>query len=230
MGVKSPAMGWNAEVEVSTHDIPVNTFVGCLLNCLSSDMQDAPRLNGLVLTGGLSRRMGSDKALIHYHGKPQRDYLFEALQQVCVDVYTSCRGEHQVPESLRPLPDRLNLASPLNGILTAFKQHPERAWLVVAVDLPNVTPSVLQELVTRRAAGKLATCFFDSSAGAPEPLLTIWEPAARPLLDAQVASGNISPRAFLQAHDVQIVYGMDEMIFLNVNDPAAHARWHRGDR
>jgi molybdopterin-guanine dinucleotide biosynthesis protein A len=188
-------------------------------------MHDASTLNGLVLTGGMSSRMGTDKALINYHGKPQREHLFEMLQTVCYEVYTSCPIGHTVPSVLRPLPDIMSIKSPLNGILTAFHACPDCAWLAVAIDLPNVSAAVLQRLVMCRDARKLATCFFDSAADALEPLLTIWEPAAQPLLAANVAGGNISPRSFLQAHDVKIVYGTDESVFINVNDPIARARW-----
>ena len=188
-------------------------------------MDKVPKLNGLVLAGGLSSRMGSDKALIDYHGKPQREYLFDVLATLCHEVYTSCRIGHTVPLSLNPLPDVLNINSPLNGILTAFQTRPDRAWLAVAIDLPNVSVEVLQELISHRDARKLATCFFDSAANAVEPLLTIWEPAARPLLAANADSGNISPRSFLQGHDINVVFGMDESVFINVNDLTARARW-----
>jgi molybdopterin-guanine dinucleotide biosynthesis protein A len=188
-------------------------------------MLSIPLLNGLVLAGGLSSRMGSDKSLIDYHGKPQRERLFEMLKGVCVEVYTSCRGEQHVPMALNPLIDMMSIKSPLNGILTAFHACPDRAWLAVAVDLPHVSSDVLKEIASLRDASKLATCFFDSSAGAPEPLLTIWEPAARPLIIANAEAGNVSPRSFLQHHDVHMVYGMNESVFLNVNDPAARDRW-----
>jgi molybdopterin-guanine dinucleotide biosynthesis protein A len=188
-------------------------------------MDKGSYLNGLVLAGGLSSRMGSDKALIDYHGKPQREYLFDALATLCHEVYTSCRVEHNVPPRLNPLPDVLKINSPLNGILTAFQTHPDRAWLAVAIDLPNVSASVLQELIAHRDVRKLATCFFDAEANAVEPLLTIWEPAARSLLAANAESGNVSPRSFLQQHDVNIVFGMQQSVFTNVNDSTARARW-----
>ena len=188
-------------------------------------MSDFSLLNGLVLAGGLSSRMGSDKSLIEYHGKPQRESLFEMLQLVCSKVYTSCREAQQIPLFLNPLYDAFAIKSPLNGILTAFQTCPDRAWLAVAVDLPHVSIDVLREIVSNRDTGKLATCFFDAGSGAPEPLLTIWEPAAQALLAANAAAGNISPRSFLQHHDVHIVYGMNESVFLNINDPAARAQW-----
>lgn len=191
-------------------------------------VMELPIMNGLVLAGGLSTRMGSDKSLIDYHGKPQREYLFDALKIVCREVYVSCRGEADVPAQLNPLTDKFDIKSPLNGILSAFELCDHCAWLTVPVDLPNVSSDVLRFMVSRRDTGKLATCFFDSSAGSPEPLLTIWEPSAQPLLVAQVAKGDISPRSFLLSHDVRIIHGMDQSIFLNVNDPASRRDYTSG--
>ena len=60
---------------------------------------------GLVLAGGLSTRMGTDKGLINYHGTPQREYLFELLSKVCHRVFTSCRIGQDVPAALNPIVD-----------------------------------------------------------------------------------------------------------------------------
>lgn len=191
-------------------------------------MHDLSQLYGLVLAGGHSRRMGRDKGLISYHGKPQRDYLFELLQELCVQVYTSCRPEQEVSDLLNPLRDGLSIQSPLNGILSAMREHPDKAWLTVPVDLPNITLDLLRHLTRRRDPVRLATCFFDDDAQAPEPLLVIWEPIAKPLLEAAATQGNISPRSFLETNDVQIIHGIHPSAFLNINDPVARARWNQG--
>lgn len=182
-------------------------------------------VNGLVLAGGRSTRMGMDKGLISYHGKPQREYLFESLCRLCSEVFTSCREGQNVPASLHPLTDAMDIQSPLNGILSAFRLYPEKAWLAVAVDLPNVSTAVLEALIAGRDPGRLATCFFNVSAGGPEPLLTIWEPAAYPWLAAQAGTGNISPRSFLRSSDVHVIHGMPDSVFHNVNDAAGRDRW-----
>ncbi len=188
-------------------------------------MHQHQNLFGLVLAGGRSRRMGQDKGLIAYHGKPQREFLFDALNGLCSAVYTSCRADQNVDEGLHPLRDVIDVQSPLNGIISAFRFAPNLAWLAVAVDLPNVTGEVLHTLVRARDLQKLATCFFDAGAHAPEPLLTIWEPAAYPLLGEHVRSGNVSPRAFLMRADVNIVHGIPSSVFRNVNNPADRDAW-----
>lgn len=177
------------------------------------------QLYGLVLSGGKSTRMGSDKGLISYHGKPQREHLFDLLSRCCAAVFTSCNAEQQVPEQLNPIVDQFNLQSPLNGILTAFRKFSDKAWLAIAVDMPYVDDHVLHTLITHRDSNKVATCFYNASEKLPDPLLTIWEPAAYPLLLKFIEQGRISPRDFLSTHHAQMIHPPSDKTLLNINTP-----------
>lgn len=175
---------------------------------------------GLILAGGRSTRMGSDKSLIDYHGKPQREYLFELLSGICEAVFTSCKQEDDVPQELHPLHDTYDYPGPINGILSAFARHPESSWLVVAVDMPFVDRAALELLIGSRDKTKFATCFRNTAGEHfPEPLLTLWEPAAYPQLLRYAKDGNISPRYFLQQTDIKLVPVPDPKILLNINSP-----------
>ncbi|HEX5168145.1 MAG TPA: molybdenum cofactor guanylyltransferase [Cyclobacteriaceae bacterium] len=174
-------------------------------------------IKGLILAGGKSTRMGRDKSLIDYHGKPQREFLFDLLLNFCAEVYVSCKENAEVPEKLNPLPDLFDMDSPLNGILSAFTMDRSVAWLTVAVDMPLVDRQTLDYLVLNRDAQKVATCFRDSDGSKPEPLLSLWEPKAFPLLQSFYAEGNISPRSFLQRRDVHLLSVPNKKILTNVN-------------
>lgn len=180
---------------------------------------NAPPLYGLVLAGGRSTRMGSDKSVLIYHGKPQREYLFEILSRHCKKVFTSAFPGQMVPAALNPLPDDFDLKTPMSGILTAFKAFSEVAWLIVAVDMPQVGDEVIKLLLAHRDPQKAATCFYNPTERLPEPLLTIWEPAALPLLKKFVSEGNVSPRKFLSQHSIALVNAPNTGIFENVNIP-----------
>ncbi len=54
-----------------------------------------PALYGLILAGGKSVRMGSDKSVINWHGKEQRYYMADILAGFCKEVFISCRAEQQ---------------------------------------------------------------------------------------------------------------------------------------
>jgi molybdenum cofactor guanylyltransferase len=175
------------------------------------------KINGLILSGGKSLRMGQDKSLITYHGKPQREYLFGILSKCCDAVFTSCKSTQDVPAKLNPLPDIFEQNSPLNGILSAFRHTPSVAWFSVPVDMPNIDGAVLKYLLDHRDEKKLATCFYDSDGKHPEPLLTLWEPASAALLEKHYQSGNVGARSFLMQHDINIIKAPSEKIYQNIN-------------
>lgn len=177
-------------------------------------------LNGLVLTGGNSTRMGQDKSLLTYHTKPQRVHLFDLLRRHCDAVYTSCRKEQQVPPHLNPIVDTFGIRGPLNGILSAFTFNPQAAWLIVAVDMPFIDDAALQRLISSREPTKLATCYRNVHTQAPEPLLTLWEPHAFVHLQRFVEAHKASPREFLMCHPVCMIDPPNEKLLTNINYPS----------
>ncbi|MGC2235765.1 MAG: NTP transferase domain-containing protein, partial [Pyrinomonadaceae bacterium] len=120
-----------------------------------------PPLRGLVLAGGQSQRMQTDKGRLHYHGREQRQYAAELLATVCTDVHVSCRPDQvaDLPAGLQPLPDRFLDLGPMGGILSAFQLDPNAAWLVVACDLPFLSAETVQHLAQHRNGAKMATAF-----------------------------------------------------------------------
>lgn len=185
-------------------------------------------INGLILAGGKSSRMGYDKSLIEYHSVSQREYLFTLLKKVCNVVYTSCKTAGDLPIALNPLIDRFNLESPLNGILTAFTIHPNTAWLTVPIDMPLIDDFVITYLLSKRDATKTATCFFDSDGQKPEPLFTAWEPSAYPLLLEYYKAGNKSPREFLMRENIHVIEIPDKKFLININDGEELNRFKSG--
>jgi len=171
-------------------------------------------VKGLILCGGRSQRMGKDKSLIEYHGKPQREYLFQLLSHHLKQVYLSLNSA-QAPSELPTITDRYEMASPINGILSAFETAPNTAWLVVPCDMPFISNSEIIELLQGRDPRKMATCYLGTD-GLPHPLLAIYEPKAfQPLLDH--VKNNISPRAFLINHDIKCIKHKQIQSLENIN-------------
>lgn len=194
-----------------------------MVNAISGAMTT---LNGLILTGGRSTRMGQDKSLLSYHTKPQREHLTDLLRPYCNLVCWSVNAA-QATDLMDSGPcrivDAFDWPGPLNGILSAFAYDAEVAWLVVACDMPLLTVQSLDALVTGRNRAKLATVFYDSDGKLPEPLLGIYEPAFGPILQQAVANGQYSPRQLLGQNDVQLLTAPDMRELTNINDPVSRA-------
>jgi len=183
-------------------------------------MTSIDKLYGLVLSGGKSTRMGTDKGLIKYHGVPQREHLYDLLNQVCGEAFISLRKEQEadLPSRMQTIIDLNEFRGPYNGLLSAHKKHPEAAWLVLACDLPLMDLNAIKELISQRDTTKQATAFALKENPLPEPLCAIWEPHAFADSLAYLESGvGTCPRKFLINHDTKLVFPKDENVLLNAN-------------
>ncbi|WP_461451921.1 NTP transferase domain-containing protein [Mucilaginibacter sp.] len=179
-----------------------------------------PVLNGLVLAGGKSTRMGYDKGSVNWHGKQQRYHMADMLSSLCNEVFISCRsGQEDTNTQYPTLEDTFTGLGPYGAILSAFREKPDCSWLVVACDLPLLDEKTLQYLVDNRNPSKLATTFGNGYEGFPEPLITIWEPKSYAVLLSFLAQGYSCPRKVLINTDPQLLIAPDTNALLNVNTP-----------
>ena len=183
-------------------------------------MEKYSDIYGLVLAGGFSKRMGRDKSLLNFHGKPQFEYLFEILQSFCEQVFLSCRKEQsdQFGNYFPKIFDRYDGIGPMNGLLSFFEKHPSKACLLVACDMPFINKESIKYLIENRDSNKMATAFRGYK-NIAEPLLTIWEPTSYNTLNNFFKIKNYSLRDVLQTKSLHILNPPNDKILLNINKP-----------
>lgn len=179
----------------------------------------------LVLAGGRSSRMQTDKAALAYRGRAQLAEAMQLVAPLVARAFVSVRSD-QVDDPLRArfaqIIDRQENLGPIAGILAAQEQYPHVAWLVLACDLPFLTAAVLEHLLGARAAARDATAYVSSHDGLPEPLCAIYEPASRPKLAAYLARGRQCPRKFLREANAHLIAAPDPRALDNINTPAEY--------
>ena len=179
--------------------------------------EKVPSVKGLVLIGGKSTRMGADKSTLDYHGVPQRKFVQEIIENHTIETYFSVQDFSENESEISDV--FLNLG-PFGGICSAFQKDPNAAWLAVAIDLPFINEEVIQLLLEKRNPSKVATAIKGKGNAFVEPLITIYEPKAYPILLQYLAQGYSCPRKMLINSDVEIVE-IDASLILNVNTPEA---------
>ena len=165
--------------------------------------------------------MGHDKGMISWYGKEQQYYLADLLQSLCNEVYISCRLDQQkeVDNKYQTLTDTFTDLGPFGAILSAFREKPDAAWLVVACDLPLLDAETLQYLKEHRSPSSTATAFVSTYNGLPEPLITIWEPKSYPVLLSFLSQGYNCPVKALRNSDTFILQAPNPQALTNVNTP-----------
>lgn len=186
-------------------------------------INEIPNVQGLVLAGGQSTRMGTDKGLLEYHGVSQREYLYNILQKLFprkdegqLGVYYSVRQHQDI--SGNSIIDKFKGLGPFGGICSAFQENPNTAWFVVATDVPFISEEIISLLLEKRNPSKIATTFKGKEKEFPEPLITIWEPKAYPILLNYLSLGYSCPRKVLINSEVEIVE-IDDDFIRNINTP-----------
>ena len=172
-------------------------------------------LYGLVLAGGKSRRMGRDKALLCYSGElTQLVRTVDLLSQLCSKVFVSQRKDQSfpIPSKAEVVFDSIGtIKGPLCGILSAMNAFPHAHWLVLACDLPFVTVSTLEKIITYfRASDPRFTAYRSSSDGLPEPLC----------LDTSRKARNFCPRKLLIINEAALIDQEDPSSLDNINTSA----------
>jgi molybdopterin-guanine dinucleotide biosynthesis protein A len=185
-------------------------------------MTDAAPLYGLILAGGSSTRMQSDKAALEYHGRTQLEWALDLLAPWCTRTFVSVR-ESQRTDPVRskfPIIVDGNVGQgPIAGIYAALTAHPGAAWLVIACDLPFLTAQTLQHLIAHRDPTRIATAYRSQHDGLPEPWCAIWEPAAKEAILAHIQANKSCPRKLLINSNTALLDLPEAGALDNVNTP-----------
>ena len=172
-------------------------------------------VKGLVLVGGQSTRMGQDKSNLDYFGKPQKIVAKQLLESNKLETFYSVQNASEYDDEIH---DKFLNLGPFGGICSAFQKDPNAAWFVLATDVPFVNDQIIKLLLNQRNPGKIATAIKGKGKDFPEPLITIYEPKAYPILLQYLAQGYSCPRKALINSEVEIVEVDDDFI-RNVNTP-----------
>ena len=179
----------------------------------SSQKYTNPSIKGLVLIGGKSSRMGSDKSELNYHGSSQKECAKKLLEDQGLKTFFSVAGSKGSPDEILDIVPNLG---PFGGIYSAFQHDPNAAWFVLATDLPFVNKELIQLLLGKRNSEKMATVIQGKNKEYPEPLIAIYEAKIYPVLQKYLKEGNLSLIKILRDIGLEIVKANDQLI-RNIN-------------
>jgi molybdopterin-guanine dinucleotide biosynthesis protein A len=174
---------------------------------------------GVVLAGGLGRRVGGSKATVDLCGRPLIGYPLAALQAALHDVAVIAKADTALP-SLPGVALWIEPESPRHpvvGIVWALGFAAGRSVLACAADLPFVTPALIERIVATDAGG--APAVVPTCEGALEPLLALYTPQALPLLERAARAPQRPLRDEVAAILPRQLEVHDKRPFFNVNSP-----------
>jgi molybdopterin-guanine dinucleotide biosynthesis protein A len=188
-------------------------------------------VEGFILVGGASSRMGRDKATLSLGDEPIVLRLAGQLSGITTRVRTVGRpnGPDLQPTGLESIPDLHTRWGALGGIHTALDACQAEWAAIVACDLPFVTERLLSRLTEIASSDQSPNAVVPIQEDLrPQPLCALYRKSACVEPARQlIAAGEHTPRALLQAVNTKWV-AFEEIkdlpnsrhLFLNVNTPA----------
>ena len=185
-------------------------------------------VTGIVLAGGLSRRLGRDKAIEIFGGEPLISRVIGRLN-ACTDetvvvVNSEARGEElPLPEDAVSAVDIYPDSGSLGGIFTGLTAASNEWGFVVACDMPFLNEELMDYMLTLRDGCDAVVPFMD---GYPEPTHALYSKACLPHIERRLKAGRLKIAGFFDDVRVREV-GADEidrfdserLSFFNINRP-----------
>ena len=186
-------------------------------------MKIKPDLYGLILSGGKSRRMGRDKALLkHNNGQTQLSYIADLVSQFTERSFVSINSDQVQDEErsqFNQIIDNYNNIGPIAGILTALEKHPNVDWLIVACDLPNITQITIKHLIDSQDGKQSFTAYRSNYENLPEPMCAIYHAGSVQLIKKFVADNVNCPRKILIRSKTKLIEQLVSNTLDNINTP-----------
>lgn len=113
-------------------------------------------MNGYILVGGQSRRMGSDKALLSISGQNICHIIMKKLSDAgCSNVFLV--GKEHIPVSIPQIAESWDDHHPLYGVHTALHHCKDDFCIITPCDIPFVSTTTYQKLISQTCTTILST-------------------------------------------------------------------------
>ena len=178
------------------------------------------RRAAFILVGGASRRMGRDKALMEWEGRPLAVHLAEQAASIAGTVFLVGSPRKYGHLGLPVIPDLYTGFGPLGAILTALRSTSVDWNLILACDMPSVHPDLFEALF-KAARHSGPDCIVPSTRdGQVHPLCAVYHRKAGRALERSLQSGVLSVVEALQSVRTRFLPVQDDEWLRNVNTPA----------
>jgi len=187
------------------------------------------QVSGVIMAGGVSRRLGRNKALECIGGKALIERVIDSLVPLTTEVLVVVAKPEQaaalhLAPSVRVVSDRYPGRGSLGGIFTGLDASAEPWSLVVACDMPFLNRELLQHLIEESSNVDAVVPRLE---GQPEPLHALYSKACLAPMERMLRAGDLKIASLFEA--VRVGY-VDEgtidridprhLSFFNINTQA----------
>lgn len=182
-------------------------------------MIDKKHITGIILAGGKSSRMGTDKGLLKLNGKSFVEYSIEALQPLVSQIIIVSNNPAYDVFELNRLEDMIKDAGPLAGLYSGLHQSKTEYNLVLSCDIPLIKTKILEKLI-QEENGDSDIVQIESN-GKSMPLIALYRKSCESTFHKLLQNGERRLRVAVSQCKVEniVLYSESELPTTNINTP-----------
>lgn len=167
--------------------------------------------SAILLAGGQSKRMGTNKAEIKINGKTFTEIQYEKLKNLGIqDIIISGYGKNMIP-------DVIQNCGPIGGLYTCLQLIKNDNCLVIPIDVPLVTENILQDLLYRHKQHSKPITIVEHQ-GKLEFLIGVYNKSVIPFMKEQIDHERYAIKKVLSKEGYEVLnYNGDEKTLMNCN-------------
>ena len=179
------------------------------------------QVTGIILSGGQSKRMGTDKALIHINEKTLLENAIEICNNFCSKILISSNHEKHERLGYKIIPDEIKNCGPLGGIYSCLK-HSKTDWnFVISVDAAFVEPEFIAFIISQVGDFDAVIPFHKNG---KEPLIALYHKNSLTVIKKMLDLGNFKMQNLLHLVNTKYVDSQGYVerfpkLFHNLNRP-----------
>ena len=154
---------------------------------------------GIILCGGQSSRMGSDKGLLKLEANTWAQTAIDKMSALNIPIKISVnRQQYPDYKLVFPSPDlitdntTLSIKGPLLGVISSHVQFPQEDLFVLACDMPLMESSLLHTLFKNYQQEPSFNAYVFTNQGEAEPLCGIYKASGLSAILEMLGSGCLS--------------------------------------
>ena len=185
-------------------------------------------LVGVVISGGKSSRMGTDKSLLLWNNKPFYLHAAEILAPFCSEIYVSCNVSQSNNYILPVIIDKYGSYGPISGVLSSMRALSGCSIITLPCDMPELSEGIINEMISSNKE-RLDGVFLKDDNNQLEPMLAIYNPTIYSKLLAWYDSGKYSLKKFIESCDNISYLTLDMHTLINLNTPTELDNFNRNN-
>lgn len=134
-------------------------------------------ISGIILAGGKSSRMGSDKGLLLLNEKPFIQYSIEALRPLVSEIIIVSDDLLYNKFGIKRINDKIKDAGPVSGIYSGLDDSTTEYNFILSCDIPLITTQVLKKLL-HEASNEVDIVQTESN-GKSMPLIALYRKSVK---------------------------------------------------